>query len=752
MRFTLVASPGSDPGEARARATTFVEAADPEAVATAARASVDPFVLLLAAGARPLAGAFAGVNDAGERLGVLGGAVETPPLREFGWMLGPSAGPLPFDLVPVVAAPGEAGADASVRGPIDVVAPGMVLAARELLAEALPRDPVAAMLELCARARAAGREVVCRPSFACRAPAADADDRGRTAALRAVAERRPELRGAHRLPRAWRADAIDRQARMPGGLRTRVRLPMPALTVLVHGPGAELGARRARDLAPRTTARAVADAAHALRAELRVRGDRYVLVAESSAMPDRDAFLDLVETLESSSAVALTAPSASALDGSCVLIAPGRLPQHVVPAGGSLPEAIGTLIAGARAMRRAVRAPGFSPALAEAGPRQRTVTMILLASSLPEVLRVTLTAAVESTRTGDELLAVTAANAATARRLLAAYPQLRVVEDAVDPLLAGAVNRLAGSAPGDLVMLLADDVLLPPGTLDRLRAAFARMPSLGAALPAVPGAAGGEAASDVQYAELAELRALAERRAVERARDAEPIDVAVTPAILLAREALDAVGGIDPAHGPTRRGIADLVLRLRAAGYGVVRCDDALVHRFSAEVSHSPAAAVDARTPVPSADPAAIARGFDPARRVPFDPASGSAPAAAATVAVAVAVRDAAELDAAAAFLGAAAAAFDATAPVRIHLLLDGDVSPAEAAARVRPVLAARGIPLAETVAVRIERAPDLGAWLVGLEPGVRIVVAAGHDRDAFAGVRTVEAARLRGLLDAALR
>ncbi|HEX3551445.1 MAG TPA: hypothetical protein VHT53_13760, partial [Candidatus Elarobacter sp.] len=457
--------------------------------------------------------------------------------------------------------------------------------------------------------------------------------------------------------------------------------------------------------------------------------------------------------IESSAAVALAAPSASALDGSCVLLVPGRLPQHVEPSGATLQDAIGTLIAGARAMRRAVRAPGASPAVASTPSRELTATLVLLAASLPEVLRVTLSAAVESTRPGDELIAVTAANAATARRLLAAFPQLRIVEDAVDPLLAGATNRVAGAAGGDIVVLLADDVLLPTGTLERLRAAFERIPSLGAALPAVPGAPGGEGVSDVQYGELPELRALAQRRAVERARDAEPIDVAVTPAIALAREALHAVGGIDPAHGPTRRGIVDLVQRLRAAGYGVVRCDDALVHRFAAEISHNPAAAIDARTPVPAADPAAIARGFDPARRVPFDvAAAAAAPAVHTSVAIALAVRDAAELERASAFLAAAAAAFDARSPVRVHLVLDGAVTPADAAARVRPVLAASGKPLDASVAVRIERAADLAAWLATFDAGVRVVVAPGHARETFAGLPTADVARLPSLLEAALR
>ncbi len=730
---------------------TTVETRDRDAIAAAARACETAFVLLRDPGAVPLRGVLdAALARIAPDSGVVGGARRTPDGNRLGWTLAACAGPLRFELVDVVLPPGNGASAAPVA--VDVVVPGLVLAARELLLEPLPHDPRAAMLELCARARDARLAVTCAPAFAFDADTEDLDDRASAAAVRAVAERRPELRGAHRLPAAWRRTTIDREVRMPGGFRARVRRAMPPLTVLVHGTGREMTARRARALAPQATARAVADAAGALRDELRVRGDRYVLITSASALPDAAAFGDLVDALESSAAVALAAPSAGALDGACVLIAPGRIPQHVGAPGATLGEALDALVRGARAMRRAVRAPGAVCADVTAPGAAPAMTLVFAASSLPEVLRVTLSAAVECTRPGDAVVAVTAPNAATSRRLLAAYPAVRVLEDAGDPLLSGAVNRAIAAAGTDLVALVADDVLLPTGSLERLRDAFARIPTLGAAFAAVPGAAGGEGVGDVQYAGLPDLRVLAQRRASERARDAEPIDVAVTPAAVLSRSALGAVGGIAPVHGPTRRGIADLVLRLRAAGYAVVRCDDTLVHRFTAEASHNPAAAVDARTPVSAADPARIARGFDPAQRVPLEAGDAVAPAVAASHAIALAVRDADELERAAAFVSAAAKAFDVRSAVRVHLLLDGAVTPAEAAARIRAVLSAGRVPLDESVSVRIERAADPAEWRAALPPDVRVVVAEGHERDAFAGLPRTSAAGIAALLEPALR
>ena len=753
MRFTILASPGSDPGDARGRASAVIAVEDPASTAAAARASADPFVLLLAAGVRPRAGAFGGVSAvSGDRLGVLGGASHAAGTRSFGWMLAPVAtGPLPFELAPVRAPLEAAGVDASLRGPIDVVAPDMVLAARALLLEPLPGDRCAAMVELCARARAAGREVICRPAFACEAPVFDLDDRGRAAALRELVVRRPELTATHRLPAGLRRAVAEREIRLPGGRRTRVRGPASSVSVLVHGPGAELAARRARELGTPVTARAVADPLAALRAELRIRGERYVLLAGAACVPDREALDALVDVLEAAPYVALAAPSAAALDGSCVLFAAARLPQHVEPAGTTLAEAVGSVVDAARALRRAVHAPGLA-SRPPAPPPERSATIILAAGSVPEILRLTATAVVESTRGTDELVAAVATGAATTRRILAGFPQLRIVDDAFDPVLADAVNRAAGAARGELVVIVADDVLLSRGALDRVRDAFARLPVLGAAFPAVPGAGGGEGVVDVEYGDIAQLHALAEQRALERARELEPIDVAVSPVLAVTREAFAAVGGIDPAHGPTARGIADLVTRLRSAGYAVVRCDDALVHRFDAALSHNPAAAADRHQPVAAADPAAIARGFDPARRVPFVRESAAARGVFAALAIAIPVAGPAELERAAAFLAAAAAAFDAASPVRVHLLLDGTVTPAEAAARVRPVLAASGKPMDETLAVRIERPADLRTWRRSVEDGLRLVCAAGHGREALAGLEAVEPRALARLLAPASR
>ena len=669
------------------------------------------YLLARVPGAQPAHDAFRAVRGAlGKRVGVLGGVATSGTERRFGWMLAPApSSPLGFELVSVVANVGEAGVDPLMRGAIDVPAAGATLVARDLVDDPLPNDPVVALAELAQRARERGREVICLPSFAWTV-VADEDDRGRLTALRAFAGRHPTLEPTFRRPPGVRARFIDRDVRLAGGRHVRVARRRPSLTV--------------------------AGSLEALDAALRVRGDRYVLVAGGNRVPPDEVVDALVERIEDDANVALAAPDVSSLDGSCVLLHAGRFPQHVITRATTLDEAIDSLVGAARALRRGVRVPGLSPAVAAAPPHDGTLTVVLLVGSAPEITRMTLDAVLAQVVAGERVQAILPSGAETARRALVAYPQVAISDDPADPLLTGAANCALGQVSTPLVALVADDVLLSRNTLAALRRAFAEIPVLGAASPIVTGAAGQESAYE-DYPDIAAFEKLAERRGKERAREREPIDDASTPALLIARDALQAVGGIDPMLGPTRRGIADLVLRLRAAGYAVVRCEDAFAHRFKAEQSHNVAAYVDRSANVWTVDLAAtIDAGFDPARVVPFATADAEERAGTeARVAVALPVASASELERAATIVAAASRVYDVRAPLRLHVLLDGVIEPAAAAARLRPVLAESGRTMASTVAVRVERQADLTAWRAALEGTTRVVTVSDLRREALADV-----------------
>ena len=270
-------------------------------------------------------------------------------------MLAPAPGsPLPFELAPIVAPLGEAGADALVRGPVDVVAPGMLLVARELLLENC-RPSRSPRWSSCARGPAPPAcAVICRPGFACEAPPADARrPRPRRRAARAA----EAPRAGRRLPPAaggapGRRSSANCGSKAAAGCASAA--PPRPLTILVHGEGAELAApprARARPRGARGRRPGRRAAGRAARARRPQRP-----VAHAAQLPDAAALDALVETLESAPFVALAAPTPPRSTARCVLIAAGRFPQHVEPAGATLAAALRSLVAAARAAPRGARA------------------------------------------------------------------------------------------------------------------------------------------------------------------------------------------------------------------------------------------------------------------------------------------------------------------------------------------------------------------------------------------------------------
>jgi GT2 family glycosyltransferase len=671
------------------------------------------YALVRLATAVPAADAYRAVSATlTARVGMLGGTAIAGTERHFGWSIAPQpASPLGFELVPMTAGVAESGVDALVNGPIDVPAAGAALVRRELLAAALPADAVAAFAELAQRARAASLDVRCLPSFAWRVPA-DADDRGRAAALRAFAARAEDLQPTFRRPAGVRARYIDRDTRLEAGRRVRVPRARPPLALLVAPTGA------------------------AVRAAMRVRGDRYLLIAQADAVPHGDALDALIERIEDDASVALAAPDVAALDGRCVLVHVGRFPQHVEALGATAGEACRSLLDAAHALRRGVRVPGLPAAEPRSAEPPEALTAVMLAGSIPEITRSTIETMLGQLRSGDRVMAALAASAVTARRALAAFVQVELIEDDADPFLTGAANRALGSATTPLVAVIADDVLLARGALPALRAAFAALPTLGAAFPRVSGASGDDASRE-DYGDIAAFEKLAERQSAARAREREPIDNPSTPVFVVRRAALEAVGGFDPAYGPTQRGIADLALRLRAAGYGVVRCEDAYAHRFAPQQSRN--AAAHAEVAAPFDVRAAVQTGFDPARRIAFTAPAARA-AASDDLVVLVPAANEAELERAALFTAEVARKTAAGAALRVHVLLDGDVGAAAAAARLRRVLIERGTPLADSLRVTIERTVDLATWRAAQAADTRFAAARGSDRAAFADLPQLHA------------
>ena len=158
-------------------------------------------------------------------------------------------------------------------------------------------------------------------------------------------------------------------------------------------------------------------------------------------------------------------------------------------------------------------------------------------------------------------------------------PRVRIVRNPVNRGFAAANNAGIAAARGDVVILLNNDTVVPPGLVGRLVAHLRRDGEIGLLCPTT-NFAGNEAKVDPGYSDLADLPAWATRRAIEHAGETFAIDVAAMYCVAARREVLDTVGALDENFGIGMFEDDDFSHRVRQAGFSVVCAEDAYVHHF----------------------------------------------------------------------------------------------------------------------------------------------------------------------------
>ncbi|MBC7339106.1 MAG: glycosyltransferase [Firmicutes bacterium] len=159
------------------------------------------------------------------------------------------------------------------------------------------------------------------------------------------------------------------------------------------------------------------------------------------------------------------------------------------------------------------------------------------------------------------------------------YPNVRVIRNEVNTGFAYACNQGIDAAGGSQIVVMNNDVVVPPGWLSPMLRAL-RAPGVGIVGPRTNQVSGSQQVPVPYAGDLAAMEAYASKRAHENKFKGFFSPRAVAFCMLIKREVVDRVGGFDFSFGMGNFEDDDFCIRAQLAGFRIWIADDAFVYHL----------------------------------------------------------------------------------------------------------------------------------------------------------------------------
>ena len=169
------------------------------------------------------------------------------------------------------------------------------------------------------------------------------------------------------------------------------------------------------------------------------------------------------------------------------------------------------------------------------------------------------------------------------RQYALAHANTQVIANASNRGFAAGNNQGLALASGRHVLLLNNDTVVTAGWLERLLAVFEQHPEVGLVGPMSNYVSGPQLIPAVPHHSAAALDAFAARWATEHAGESVPVTRLVGFCLLIRREVIERIGGLDERFGTGNFEDDDFCLRAARAGFEARIACDVLVHHAGSQ-------------------------------------------------------------------------------------------------------------------------------------------------------------------------